>query len=430
MQITNITLYTNRYTNGGASFKGSSAAAIPAAFKVETKPAADKNEKAPGFFQKYGELKKYNMSTSNMITIAGMEQSEYEFVLGKLRESFDRNQALINKDTKLNFSKTTEDFCGVKNANIQDTAYNFNYSDGYGDYFYKETSTKRGKNKLFITREYDRFKGGMRTSFSDKSLFNGDYRIENTCTEASLWEDGYMGGTLRNISIKGYASPAILGYSYKRSASKDLLEYTVNDKRYKVKVSEDGIVTITSGKKGRKIDFSKRLDEKVSKKTFVEALRMLPPQILFAMDENYDSIKAGSKGKDKRTLYVNSSDATVASQIMINDTMEMLFYKHRLNEDEELIRLYEKERKQFTDWLENPKETCLKKGEEAYLNGISDDTEEGLLETVKKTCRLLWTEEYEEGKANDEEMRLLLNFFPKTVAHLVTTFELNTAQAA
>ncbi len=39
-------------------------------------------------------------------------------------------------------------------------------------------------------------------------------------------------------------------------------------------------------------------------------------------------------------------------------------------------------------------------------------------------------EEYEDNSANDEHMRILLNFFPETVNFIISQFELNKAKAA
>ena len=49
---------------------------------------------------------------------------------------------------------------------------------------------------------------------------------------------------------------------------------------------------------------------------------------------------------------------------------------------------------------------------------------------IKAVCNLLWMEEYEENRVNDEGKRLLLSFFPETVNFIVSNFELNAAHRA
>ena len=119
----------------------------------------------------------------------------------------------------------------------------------------------------------------------------------------------------------------------------------------------------------------------------------------------------------------------VAANSMINLTIERLSEKNGLTDDGQLNEIFREEKAGFIKWLEEDSDGHIIKDVSMYNKGYLEPEEE-IKEVIKSVCSLLWMEEYEDGRVNDEGKRLLLNFFPETVSYIVSAFELNGARPA
>ena len=114
---------------------------------------------------------------------------------------------------------------------------------------------------------------------------------------------------------------------------------------------------------------------------------------------------------------------------MINLTIKRLSDKYSLACDEELKGIFKEEKDNFLKWLDEDSDGHIRKDAGMYKKEHLRPEEE-IPEVIKAVCNLLWMEEYEENRVNDEGKRLLLNFFPETVNFIVSNFELNAAHRA
>ncbi len=116
----------------------------------------------------------------------------------------------------------------------------------------------------------------------------------------------------------------------------------------------------------------------------------------------------------------------ITAKSILDSTVEFLSKRHLLFNNPKLIKTFESEKENFMDWLMYESDGHLRKGMNSYIkNNSAEKPEDEIIEVIKSVSNMLWLEEYDESSANDEGARLLLSFFPETVAFIVSAFELN-----
>ncbi len=461
------------------------------------------------FSKRYEEIKKINPDKTSIIKLMRLDDEEYGSVLNAIYKFPKRERALLDKDSKLSFSKTKDTFNG-----ITDKRLGLSFSNGYG--FYNIVNTSNDYGDLHTSRESSYLQGKSIMNFTDKSRFNEDYFIENAYSKNTEHSNDFKTVETRNISIKGNKFYPILDYSYSKKHFKnsDHIEFNVNGRNYSAKINNDGKVTIRSGSKWGKLDFSKALElipeSGTEKEAFIGALKMLPPQVLFELnvtlkpflknaqerrelslecfsdvikqvpeenreafvdalktalpqmlagleytlldilfaqedddtDKNHDNFSGSmpdvpegkrkiiietlktlpretiSELKDnisalnkKKNRSLRLLTPVTAADSMINLTIERLSDKNGLTNDKQLNKIFEEEKENFIKWLEEDSDGRIRKDAESYMkNNLKSEKE--LMEVIKSVCNLLWMEEYDENRVDDEGKRLLLNFFP------------------
>lgn len=139
--------------------------------------------------------------------------------------------------------------------------------------------------------------------------------------------------------------------------------------------------------------------------------------------------------KIEKTKTIFLYTPVAAANSMIDLTIERLCRKSGLtggeynNGDEQLNEIFQEEKENFIKWLEEDSDGHLKKDKQTYIKEHLKPEEE-IKEVIKAVCSLLWLEEYDANRADDENKRLLLNFFPETVNYIISAFGLNGARAA
>lgn len=483
-----------------------------------------KNEKGDifNFSKRYEEIKKFNPDKMSTIKLLRLNDEEYAAVMDTIYKFPKREKALLDKSSKLNFSKTKDTFNGITNKRLGLT-----FSNGYG--FHSIVNTSNDWGDLHVLRECSSSKGRSAMKFVDKSRFNEKYFIENSYSKKMKHLNDFRTVETRNISVNDNKLHSVLDYSYSKTyfQNSNFVEFSVNGRKYNAKIGNDGKGTIRSGSKWGKFDFSKALrllpESEREKEVFINALKMLPPQILLELDETLKPLLKNAEKRyelslecflgaikqvpeENRESFVNAlktalpqmlsgldytlsnltfneeqdekiySDfsnlmhdvpankrkiiiktlkslpqntilelkdnisklnnkrsrslclfsPSAAADSMINLTIERLVDKHSLTFDKELKEIFNSEKENFTEWLKENSEGHLIKLAQNYTKANLEPEEE-LMEIVKSVCNLLWMEEYDENKADDEGKRLLLNFFPETVSYIVSVFELNAA---
>lgn len=377
------------------------------------------------FSKRYEEIKQYNPEKSSIAQLFLLDDDEYNTIIKVVRENPKRKNALLSKKSQMSFKKTKYTF-----NDITDKKLGLSFSDGLG--FYNVTTTSNEYGDLFTLRETSGINKRSTTNFADKSRFNRNYIVENAYRETLDLSDGCKIAKTRKVSIKDRNFNPILDYAYakKYTNNSDCTELNINGRVYKIKTNKDGKVIITSGTKGEVLDFSKAIKKYAGndreKDAFVSALKLLPPQILLELNETLDNLSSNNGSNNNGLCLYNS---IVAANSMIDLTVKRLCDKHSLDCDEKLKEIFQTEKGNFLKWLDEDSDGRIRKSAEMYKKN-NLDSEDEIFEVIKSVCQLLWMEEYEEGKSNDEGKRLLLNFFPKTVNFIVSCFELNTARCA
>lgn len=394
------------------SFKASDCVALP----PNTTFLNDK--KTFGFSDKYKEIKKYNPVKSSIITLMRLNASDYDTMLHAIYKSAKRANALINKKSQLAVSKARDTYNG-----ITDDKLGLTFSNGYG--FYNIVKCSNEKGNLYTKREKSYADGAQITEFSDKSRFNEKYNIENKYLETTKSARPGEITRAREIEVKDSDLTPILMYSYSKKdfSGSERSKFNVNGKIYDAKISKDAKAVIISGQKISKMDFSPKIANmpKEQQQIFVNALKMLPPQIILSLDEYFDNIYSYNNHFDT-SLY--SPEITAKS--ILDSTVEFLSKRHLLFNNPKLIKTFESEKENFMDWLMYESDGHLRKGMNSYIkNNSAEKPEDEIIEVIKSVSNMLWLEEYDESSANDEGARLLLSFFPETVAFIVSAFELN-----
>ena len=165
------------------------------------------------------------------------------------------------------------------------------------------------------------------------------------------------------------------------------------------------------------------------RKVFIESLKSLSPAMRSELRNTIKDIKI----EKTKTMFLYTPVA--AANSMIDLTIERLCAKSGLtgdkynDGDEQLKEIFQEEKARFIEWLKQDSDGHLKKDEKSYIKEHLQPEEE-IAEVIKAVSSLLWMEEYDANRADDEGKRLLLNFFPETVSCIVSAFELNGARPA
>lgn len=483
------------------------------------------------FSDRYQEIKKFNPDKKSQIALRRLDDEDYEIVRKTVVKNSKREEALLKKNSRLSFSKSTDSFNG-----ITDKKLGLSFSNGYG--FESITNTSNDHGDLHVLRETSGVNGRYETKFTDKSRFNENYFVENSYSEIMENPGNLKTTKSREISIRDEKTKLILDYAYSKKyfQNSNCSEFNVNGRKYGVKIDDDGKVVVRSGSKWEAFDFSKALkllaETPNEKESFMEALKMLPPQMFpdlgdtlapFVKDAKerkeavlpyfadtianipeqnrkefanvlktimphmlYDlsntiSNLTGNKEHDeevysafskkmwnvpekKRKVFIESLKSlspamrselrntikdikiektktmflftpVAAANSMIDLTIERLCAKSGLtgdkynDGDEQLKEIFQEEKARFIEWLKQDSDGHLKKDEKSYIKEHLRPEEE-IAEVIKAVSSLLWMEEYDANRADDEGKRLLLNFFPETVSCIVSAFELNGARPA
>lgn len=418
MYLPSITTHFNNNNVNNLSFKAS--------FALPSKVAFEDDRRDIFYFSnRYKEIKKYNPNKASIIRLLRLNDEEYSTVMKSIQDFPKRENALLLRKATFDFEKSAYTYNG-----ITDKILGLSFSDAYG--FYNMHNASNDAKDMHISRETSNIDGKTVTKFVDKSRFNEDYFINNSYTETLDYSHNCKTADERKISIKDRDYNPILNYEYSRKhfenpkQSEDYYEINVNGRIYRTMADGCGKIIITSGNKGKVLDFSKALETipetRMEKESFIGALNMLPPQILLELNDTIDFI-LDDKNDKKLCLY----NPAVAANSMIDLTIERLSKQNSLDSDEELKEIFTEEREKFVSWLNNNSDGHLRKDAQSYTKDYLNPEDE-ILEVIKSVCNLLWMEKYEEGKADDEGKRLLLNFFPETVNFIVSRFELNSAR--
>ena len=383
--------------------------------------ADDKND-IFNFSKRYKEIKKFNPEKAAAIKMLGLDNESYNMAMKAIYQFPQRKTALLNKKAGIKLSNSKDTFNGITDKKLA-----LSFSNGYG--FYSMIKTSNNAGNLHVSRETSGMEGKTTTNFIDTSRFNEEYYVENSYKKTIYHSNGYRTAASRNISVTDYDFNPVLEYSYSKKDFKGYSEFNINGRIYRVKVNNDAQAAITSGSRGELLDFSDTLAfiPEIKQETFVEALKLLPPQILLELKDTLDYLSL--KNSNKKEVPISLFSPSVAANEMIDYTIERLSDKHFLAQNKELDEIFQYERKNFTNWLETQSDEHLRKTPDFYLKkNLTPDKE--ILEVIKAVCNLLWMEEYEDNSANDEHMCILLNFFPETVNFIISQFELNKAKAA
>ena len=417
MHIT--TLNTVKRSNNSDSLSFRASFALPPNVIFE-----DDNRGIFRFSKRYEDIKKYNPNKSSVVQMLRLDNDEYDMVAAAIHKLPKSETALLKKESELGFNKTKYTFNG-----ITDKKLGVSFSNGFGSCNISCASNDCGD--LHTSRETSNMGAKNTTSFIDRSRFNKDYIIENAYKETIDFSGHCKTVKTRNISIKDSEFNPILDYAYSRwyVENSDYTEFDINGRTYRMRTNKDGKVAIASGNKGEVLDFSNAIEKfsenERQKETFIKALKLLPPQILLELNETLDALPESAKGRDGLCLY----NSTVAANSMINLTIKRLSDKYSLACDEEVKGIFKEEKDNFLKWLDEDSDGHIRKDAGMYKKEHLRPEEE-IPEVIKAVCNLLWMEEYEENRVNDEGKRLLLNFFPETVNFIVSNFELNAAHRA
>ncbi len=516
----NIAQYSNKNNTGKISFGNS--------FALSSNTMFDEEERKGifHFSNRYKETKKYNLSKADMVKLYRLNDEDYETVMNSIHKSPKREKALLDKKTKLSFTKSEDTYNG-----ITDKRLGLLFSNGYGHYSRVHTSNDYGD--LHVLREVSGTDNKTVSIFTDKSRFNENYYIKNSYIETMENPGDLKTTKTREISIKDSNSKLIMDYTYSKKYFQNSVcsEFNINGRKYGAKIDKDGKVTIRSGSKWEALDFSKALKVLPAtaneRESFMEALKIIPPQMFpdlrdtlepfvrdvekrkavilpyfsdavanvseqnrkeftdvlttimphmlydlsntiskltFSDKENDEKVyrdfskKMWNVPENKRQVFIESLKSlspeillelknsikeikfeksesiflytpAVAANSMINLTIERLSEKNGLTDDGQLNEIFREEKAGSIKWLEEDSDGHIIKDVSMYNKGYLEPEEE-IKEVIKSVCSLLWMEEYEDGRVNDEGKRLLLNFFPETVSYIVSAFELNGARPA
>ncbi len=399
--------------------------------------AYKKENKINQLKNRYIEIKKYNPTKSALFRAMALDDTNYAKLVEILNTSLNRKINPTDKEPGFDLSYSKDNYNGVIEERM-----NLGFTNTFGYYSSLNTTSESGAlNVKRATYEKD----GRRTSeLIDKTAFNPNYQIENKFKEAQIrTAESMQEGATKEISISNKDKQKILNYSYTRKtdSNSDNISYNINGKKYTVKVQDNGKIIITSGDKGRLVDLSDKIKEfNKGRETLIEALKILPPQILFGLDENFSKILPTTSKSyyQRQTMYVNTYDPYLAAKSIMDSTIERLSRRPKLKtnkqpkgstrknsllQDKKLNSIFKKEQIEFLHWLFAQSDGRLIKEKSSYIKNIPVENE--LMETVKAISDMLWTQEYEENKTDDESKRILLNFFPETVSYVVSQFELN-----
>ena len=108
-----------------------------------------------------------------MVKLYRLNDEDYETVMNSIHKSPKREKALLDKKTKLSFTKSEDTYNG-----ITDKRLGLLFSNGYGHYSRVHTSNDYGD--LHVLREVSGTDNKTVSIFTDKSRFNENYYIKNS----------------------------------------------------------------------------------------------------------------------------------------------------------------------------------------------------------------------------------------------------------